>query len=328
MTITVKPLTTITNFNNYTKTYFDGSFIITNPTSTSTGAFTYTSDNAAVATISGNTVTIIGAGTANITATQAADATYSSGSSIVSLTVSSVSVIDKYGRISTTSVYYVNKYGGVGGADAIGLNGEKVTAKTAGNGLTSLQPSTSAYAIKQAYPASADGLYWIANSNINGGTPFQIYADMTTDGGGWMLLNASGGSIASVQADTVTASTLESRTYLPNSIVVELSKIATTVQLRSGPIANKTANIATSSDNKPIIALQTSTQWHANNAYLSFITTAGTAYSWSNNNGVANGWPSMFHSSSNGNGVHWLPTYAGGAGRTWGNSEWFSTWIR
>ncbi len=48
--------------------------------------------------------------------------------------------------------------------------------------------SGSAYAIKQAYPASTDGYYWIKNANINGGTPFRIYADMTTDGGGWTLI--------------------------------------------------------------------------------------------------------------------------------------------
>lgn len=54
------------------------------------------------------------------------------------------------------------------------------------DGLTSGRASTSAYAIKQAYPSSTDGLYWIAN--INSGSPFQIYADMTTDGGGWILI--------------------------------------------------------------------------------------------------------------------------------------------
>ena len=59
---------------------------------------------------------------------------------------------------------------------------------TCPDGLTAAKAGTSAYQIKQDYPSSTDGLYWIANSNINSGTPFQIYADMTTDGGGWTLI--------------------------------------------------------------------------------------------------------------------------------------------
>ena len=56
------------------------------------------------------------------------------------------------------------------------------------DGLSPSTASTSAYQIKQDYPSSTDGFYWIKNSNINGGNPFKIYADMTTDGGGWTLI--------------------------------------------------------------------------------------------------------------------------------------------
>lgn len=56
------------------------------------------------------------------------------------------------------------------------------------DGTTAQRAGTSAYQIKTDFPASADGLYWIQNPNINSGSAFQIYADMTTDGGGWTLL--------------------------------------------------------------------------------------------------------------------------------------------
>jgi hypothetical protein len=56
------------------------------------------------------------------------------------------------------------------------------------SGRTAATAGSSAWQIKQDYPNSADGLYWIKNDAISGGTPVQIYADMTTDGGGWTLL--------------------------------------------------------------------------------------------------------------------------------------------
>lgn len=56
------------------------------------------------------------------------------------------------------------------------------------DGLSPQTASTNAYQIKQDYPSSTDGFYWIKNTNINGGAPFRIYADMTTDGGGWTLI--------------------------------------------------------------------------------------------------------------------------------------------
>jgi hypothetical protein len=196
-----------------------------------------------------------------------------------------------------------------------------------GDGKSSATAGTSALQIKTGYPASTNGVYWIKNSNINSNTPFQIYADMT--GGGYMLLNASGGGEVSVQANTVTTSTLDSRTFLPRAIVQELAKIATMVQLRSGPTANRTANIATSTDGKPILALRTGVNWHTNNAFLSFTNTAGLAFTWSSGPGTANGWPMMYHSAGNANNVHWLPLLdRNHAGRTHGTSDWYSTWIK
>ena len=56
------------------------------------------------------------------------------------------------------------------------------------DGLSPQTASISAYQIRQDYPNSTDGFYWIKNDNINGGVPIKIYADMTTEGGGWTLI--------------------------------------------------------------------------------------------------------------------------------------------
>ncbi|MFY7963366.1 MAG: T9SS type A sorting domain-containing protein [Chitinophagaceae bacterium] len=62
-------------------------FAITDPVSNSTGAFTYTSSNPNVATISGNIITVLDAGTSTITATQAAAGGYSAGTITADLIV-------------------------------------------------------------------------------------------------------------------------------------------------------------------------------------------------------------------------------------------------
>ena len=66
---------------------FDAPFNLTDPSSTSPGAFSYTSSNPAVATIVGNQVTIVGAGTSVITANQEASGSYIAGSVTANLVV-------------------------------------------------------------------------------------------------------------------------------------------------------------------------------------------------------------------------------------------------
>jgi hypothetical protein len=61
----------------------------------------------------------------------------------------------------------------------------------ASDGLSEATAGTSAFQIKRDFPSSTDGIYWIKNSLINSGVPFKIYADMTTDGGGWTLIVAN-----------------------------------------------------------------------------------------------------------------------------------------
>ncbi len=134
--VTVNQIPVITNFNYYSKTYFDESFTIANPTSASAGLFSYTSDNASVATISGNTVTITGVGTANITATQAANGSFCSNTATVPLTVNGVSVVTKNGEISATNSNYVNKYGKIGDITGISKNGLLLDTKSPFSGGT------------------------------------------------------------------------------------------------------------------------------------------------------------------------------------------------
>lgn len=93
----------ITSMAAITKTFGDAAFTLTAPTSNGTGAFTFTSTDTAVATISGNIVTIVGVGTATITATQATDANYLAGLTSTTLTVGKATpVLSNFNVITTT----------------------------------------------------------------------------------------------------------------------------------------------------------------------------------------------------------------------------------
>lgn len=75
------------------------------------------------------------------------------------------------------------------------------------DGLTIAGAGDSAFQIKRDFPNSTDGFYWIKNSNINGGIAFKIYADMTTDGGGWTLILKNSSSTGWTYANAISLNT-------------------------------------------------------------------------------------------------------------------------
>ncbi|MDQ2864422.1 MAG: hypothetical protein M3R50_12410, partial [Bacteroidota bacterium] len=206
-TVTVLNNPSLGSFPDVTKTVFDASYIINGPASISSGAFTYTSSNPAVASISGNTVNIIAAGTTTLTAIQAANGIYYSDSVNAVLTVTSVSVLTKNGQVTSTNLNYVSSNGALGSSNGITLNGERKITLSKSDGLTAAKAAASAYQIKQDFPASADGYYWIKNPNINSGSPFKIYADMTTNGGGWTLIMCNASNVGWTYANAIALNT-------------------------------------------------------------------------------------------------------------------------
>ncbi len=120
----------LSNFNSLTKLFYDGSYTLIQPTSYSSGAFTYSSSNTAVATVNGLTVTFVSPGTTTITATQASDGVYQSDSISATLTVSPVTIVTKNGSVSNTNFNYVNRTGAVSRKKGLNRKGEIVIAST------------------------------------------------------------------------------------------------------------------------------------------------------------------------------------------------------
>ena len=125
-----KQTATFTTFESITKSYFDGTFSITPPSSANTSPVILTSSDPSVATVNGTTITITGIGTTIITAQQAADENYNSTETSTTLTVNGINVVNKYGAISNTNLDYVNKNGAVGADRGVDQYGQELVTKT------------------------------------------------------------------------------------------------------------------------------------------------------------------------------------------------------
>lgn len=100
----------------------DTSFALVPPTSNSSGAFSYSSSNTAVATISGNRITIVGAGTSIITASQSPSGNYGSASTTTNFVVTiptptTAAAIPPSRNINDYVSLFSNAYTNVAGTD-------------------------------------------------------------------------------------------------------------------------------------------------------------------------------------------------------------------
>jgi hypothetical protein len=189
------------------------------------------------------------------------------------------------------------------------------------DGLSPTTASSSAYQIKQDYPSSTDGFYWIKNVNINGGEPFKIYADMTTEGGGWTLILKNSSNSVWTYANSIN--------YNNNIPFTSTAEIISTSTASYSIIAWADFIKRSSSGFQYMIDADSRRSfggiWTANAAY-NFLSTSNAntnitlntkfgTWNYVNNNGISQRMP--YRSTLAGGGVAYL-TLADGTGNWWG----------
>lgn len=193
-------------FPAISKTYGNVDFVITAPSSPSSGSWSYDSNNTSVATINGSTVTIIGVGTATITATQQANGNYLAGSVTANFTVSAA--IPQIGSFSVSSQTYAPNTsfpltdpssGGSSGAwsytssnsaiatisgstiTIVGAGSCTITASIAAAGNYLGTSTTATLVVAQSTPS----LTWTIPNQVLGTADFSITAPSSPSSGAW-----------------------------------------------------------------------------------------------------------------------------------------------
>jgi gliding motility-associated-like protein len=108
-TITVSVATPTIIFNDIIKTFGDSDFDIA-ATSNSSGATIYSIGDPSIATISGNTITIVGAGSTIVTVNQSSSTLYTSGSATMTLIVNKAPFDISWYESSLKKVYTIGQF--------------------------------------------------------------------------------------------------------------------------------------------------------------------------------------------------------------------------
>ncbi len=176
-------------FQTYTitsKNFGDASFNLTDPSSNSAGAFTFTSSNASVATISGRTVTIVGAGTTTITATQAASGDYAAASTTASFTVNPIPTV--LGALTVPAKVYgdasfnLTDPSSNSPATITYTSGNTQVATISGRTVTIVGPGTSVITASQAAAGNYTAASTTASLVVAFGNLSSISSKVITDG--------------------------------------------------------------------------------------------------------------------------------------------------
>src|ERR687885_1432925 len=109
----------------------------------------------------------------------------------------------------------------------------------------------SCWEIKQSFPKSANGLYWLYTPALQ--RPQQFWCDMTTDGGGWVLIGrgrqgwdftAEGQGTAATVSTTVTGTAAFAPAHLTNDLVNALLDNTSPSSLDDGLRVRRAENAA------------------------------------------------------------------------------------
>jgi hypothetical protein len=135
-------------------------FQLTGPNSDSSGAFTYTSSNPSVATVSGNIVTVLGVGTSIITALQSAHGNYTAGniSAVLEVTPQIAPTLGAFSVRSAAAgdpAFVLTPPNSNSGGDFSYTSSNTAVATISGNLITPLSAGTSTITVTQA----AHGIY-------------------------------------------------------------------------------------------------------------------------------------------------------------------------